>query len=260
MNTEHKNLAEVAALAGQIMLESHAESYRVEDTVYRILATSEMDAIDVVTNTTGLFLTLDDSDPNIDPITIVRRINHRGNHLNKIYRVNNISRALTSGRMTVEEARERLNLVNESEYTIYSIDIATILLVVAFTILGGGQLFDVIISFFIGAVVALSRIWKNFIDMNDFIFTMFTTILTAFATELFTNLLPFDISSSIVIIAALMPLYPGTAFTNGIRDTLKGDYISGVARIADAFVIALSIALGVAIGLSLYGGVASWIQ
>lgn len=52
MNTELKNIAEVAALAGTIMLESHAESYRVEDTVRRILATSGMDSIDVVTNTT----------------------------------------------------------------------------------------------------------------------------------------------------------------------------------------------------------------
>ncbi len=260
MNTELKNIAEVAALAGTIMLESHAESYRVEDTVRRILATSGMDSIDVVTNTTGLYLTLDDSDPSMDPITIVRRIDSRGNHLNKIYRVNNISRALTSGQISHDEAKRRLNVVNESEYNVYSLDIATILLVVAFTILGGGNIYDIILSFPIGAVVALSRVWKNFIDMNDFIFTMFTTILTAFATELFTNLFPgLNMSSSIIIIAALMPLYPGTAFTNGIRDTLKGDYVSGVARIADAFVIALSIALGVALGLSLYGGVSAWI-
>lgn len=254
-----KYIAEIAALAGQIMLESHAESYRVEDTVRRILGTSGMDTIDVVTNTTGLYLTLDDSNPAIDPITLVRRITSRGNHLNKIYRVNNISRALTSGEINHDEAFRRLTVVNESEYTIYSQDIATILLVVAFAVLGGGNVYTVLLSFVIGAIVALSRIWKNFIDMNNFIFTMFTTTLTAFFTEFFRYILPFDISSSIIIIAALMPLYPGTAVTNGIRDTLKGDYVSGVARIADAFVIALSIALGVAIGLSLFGGMRAWI-
>ncbi|WP_318753289.1 threonine/serine exporter family protein [Globicatella sp. PHS-GS-PNBC-21-1553] len=42
---------------------------------------------------------------------------------------------------------------------------------------------------------------------------------------------------------------------NGIRDALKGDYNSGLARIADALVIAVSLAIGVAIGLFLSKGV-----
>jgi hypothetical protein len=61
----------------------------------------------------------------------------------------------------------------------------------------------------------------------------------------------------IIIISALMPLFPGTAFTNGIRDTLKGDYVSGLAKIAEALVIAVSLGLGVALGLFVSNGVLS---
>ena len=41
MKQEYKKIAEVAVLAGRIMLESQAESYRIEDTVERILKTSQ---------------------------------------------------------------------------------------------------------------------------------------------------------------------------------------------------------------------------
>lgn len=61
------------------------------------------------------------------------------------------------------------------------------------------------------------------------------------------------LSINLVIIGTIMPLVPGTAITNAIRDTLQGDYMSGGAKALEAFVIALSIALGVAIGLILIG-------
>ena len=46
-----------------------------------------------------------------------------------------------------------------------------------------------------------------------------------------------------------MPLVPGAAITNAILDTLYGDYISGSAKMLEAFLIASAIAIGIAIGL-----------
>lgn len=251
MKTEYKKIAEVAALAGRIMLESHAESYRVEDTTRRILQTSGLNITEVITYTTGLFITLDDTDPEIEAITLVRRITDRGNHLRKIYRVNNISRQLTNQEISLDEARDRLMVVDEEEYTVYSKDMATMFLVVAFTVLLGGNIWETLLSFIAGVIVALSRIGKEKIGMNEFIYGIFSTTITSFVITSIVQLLPYNLSSDVIIIAALMPLYPGTAFTNAIRDMLKGDYNSGVARIADALVVALSLALGVALGLSL---------
>ena len=53
MKQEYKKIAEVAVLAGRIMLESQAESYRIEDTVERILKTSQCQTTEVFANTTG---------------------------------------------------------------------------------------------------------------------------------------------------------------------------------------------------------------
>ena len=53
-----------------------------------------------------------------------------------------------------------------------------------------------------------------------------------------------------VIISSIMPMVPGVAITNAIRDTLRGDYISGGARALEAFVTAAAVAIGVGVGIA----------
>jgi uncharacterized membrane protein YjjP (DUF1212 family) len=48
-----------------------------------------------------------------------------------------------------------------------------------------------------------------------------------------------------------MTLVPGVAITNAVLDTINGDYLSGTARILEAFVIAAAIAIGIGLGLKL---------
>ena len=56
-----------------------------------------------------------------------------------------------------------------------------------------------------------------------------------------------------VVIGSIMPLVPGVAITNAVRDTLQGDYISGCARILEAFLKAAAIALGVGVAFAIFG-------
>ena len=56
---------------------------------------------------------------------------------------------------------------------------------------------------------------------------------------------------TIFLISGIIPLVPGVALTNGIRDVANCDYLSGTIRAIDAVLIAAGIALGV--GLVLKG-------
>ena len=58
------------------------------------------------------------------------------------------------------------------------------------------------------------------------------------------------------VIGSLMLLVPGLALTNGIRDIIAGDYMTGMARGAEALLVATSLAVGtgVAIGYIMTGG------
>lgn len=62
---------------------------------------------------------------------------------------------------------------------------------------------------------------------------------------------PGTLNLNVVIIASVMPLVPGVAITNAVYDTLHGDYISGAARMLEAFVTAAAIAIGVGLGMLL---------
>ncbi|NMN63647.1 threonine/serine exporter family protein, partial [Lacticaseibacillus paracasei] len=49
-----------------------------------------------------------------------------------------------------------------------------------------------------------------------------------------------------IIIGAIMPLVPGVAITNSIRDMLAGHLLSGMARGMEAILSACAIGVGIA--------------
>lgn len=128
----------MAVLAGEIMLVSGAEVYRIEDTVSRILKQSGLEGIEVFALATGIFATL--SDPSISAITVVKRVNKRSTNLNRVYRVNNISRRFCAGEMTVEEAQEELKEIRTNiEYGFLHKCIGYIMTSAFFAVLFGGN-------------------------------------------------------------------------------------------------------------------------
>ena len=57
---------------------------------------------------------------------------------------------------------------------------------------------------------------------------------------------------SSMIIGSVIPMIPGVAFTNAIRDIAGGDYISGSVRMLDAMLSFLCIAAGVGVMFTIY--------
>ena len=54
-----------------------------------------------------------------------------------------------------------------------------------------------------------------------------------------------------------MPILPGLATTNAIRDTIRGDLVSGGARFIEAILCAVMLAAGIGLMLSMWGGIPS---
>lgn len=251
---DYKTLMDVAILAGKIMLESNAETYRVEDTMNHILKTSKFETTEAFAIATGLVATLDD--PSLeDPITIVNRINVRDTNLNNIASVNTISRQLTSAEITISEAYTALQTIGKVQYKPIHKDIATSALAASFALLLGGGLFEILAAGINGALLALILKGEKKLDMGSFVRNVLSSAVISVGAGLMQLFIFPTLMISVVITGTIMPLVPGTAITNAIRDTLQGDYMSGGAKALEAFVTALSIALGVAIGLVLIGGV-----
>ena len=54
------------------------------------------------------------------------------------------------------------------------------------------------------------------------------------------------------IIGSIMLLVPGLAITNAIRDTIAGDFLAGITKAFEAVLVAVSIAVGTGMVLSLW--------
>lgn len=255
-----KLLMETAALAGEIMLVSGAEIYRVEDTMCRMLALAGDPAepgfrnAEVVATVTGIFATLNPADAQV--LTIVRRISHRATNLNRIYLVNHVSRNLCAGTLTVEQAYEELERIRDSRlYSGRKKHMAAVGVAVFFAVLLGGNGWDALAAAVTGVCLAAAGALGQRFGLNDFCLNAFSAFAIACCAMGLECLGPW-FHREAVITASIMPLVPGVVFTTAIRDTLNGDYASGMARILEAVVVALAVAAGVGGGITVFQWIA----
>ena len=94
---DHKLVIDTAVLAGEILLKSGAETYRVEDTMKHILSTGNTETAEALVMLTGIVATMED--PGVQPVTVMRRVDDRGTNIYRIIEVNDISRKYCSGKM-----------------------------------------------------------------------------------------------------------------------------------------------------------------
>lgn len=244
----YRLLMDTALLAGKIMLQSGAETYRVEDTICRILHTSGLETAETFATVTGLFVTL--ADPSIDAITKITRVSEKQTNLSQVYEVNDVSRRLCCGVISVEEAyQELLRIKDKKEYPNSMVYVGIIMTSSFFTLLLGGGILASALAAINGLWIVACRHIAGRVKLNNFITDMLSSFIIAVATMLYAHVLDNSVIVEIIIVGSIMPLVPGVAITNAIRDTLQGDYLSGGSRAIEAFVIAACVAVGIGIGL-----------
>ncbi len=247
-------LADTAMLAGEIMLCSGAETYRVEDTMNHILKTSNIESTQAIAMMTGLIVTLNDGSM-AQPVTLMRRVSERSTNISNIMKVNDISRRYCAGKISLQEAYLELQSAKGKQYNRTLYNLATIGIAVGFTIMFGGTLQDAIAATIIGIFLACVITLGKIMNVNSVIINVLSGMGIAMLTVLVQRFLLHEITTDIVIVGCIMPVVPGVAITNAIRDTLQGDYLSGCARILEALLVAIAIAVGAGLGMLLTGGV-----
>ena len=109
---------------------------------------------------------------------------------------------------------------------------------------------EAFVSFLIGMLIKTVSFLLEKREWNVFFTNALSAGLAAVAALGF-QYMDHGINSDIVIISSIMLLVPGLAITNAVRDTMAGDYLSGVARATEAFLIAVAIAVGIGFVLSM---------
>lgn len=250
--TDYKLLLDTAVLAGQIMLSSGAEIYRMEDTIHRILSVSGLKSAEAYVTATGLIVTLDN--PDMDSMTVVKRIRSRETNLNRIAKTNEISRKFCAGEMSLKEAFSGLKHMEEHTCALWQKNICIVVVAAAFSILLGGTIADGIAAGITGAVLAAVLLLCAKLELNAFIENMLCALMIGITALLLQALYP-PLDADMVIVGGIMPIVPGAALTTAVRDTLQGDYVAGGAKILEAVLKAAAIVTGAGAATLLMRGV-----
>jgi len=239
----------IASSAGKMILENGGETYRAEDVVARV--SSAYDATsDCFATLSGIIVSITKDE---ETVSTVIRIKSRTINLEKIHQINDIAREAKN--YSYEEFAQKLKDINMcSRYSFPLNLLAHALVAACFSVVFGGTSRDFWGTLPIGASIYLLSYSFSKYELNGIFVNTLGGATSAFLAHYFYSLgLIENIDKS--IIGTLMLLVPGIALTNGIRDIIAGDYMTGMARGTEAILIAASIAVGTgaAISISLGG-------
>ncbi|SHJ85028.1 Uncharacterized membrane protein YjjP, DUF1212 family [Anaerobranca californiensis DSM 14826] len=246
-----KNAIIIALYAGEIMLRNGAETYRVEETTCYILKALGVNYTESFVTPTGIFLSCDNPEDK-NPYSVIKRIKNRQLNLQKVSEVNNFSRKIVAGEIPLKEAMDILRQIDNSpRYNRVLRAFSASLLAASFSMLLGGTKFD-----FLPAFITSLAVQGTVLNLEKNSFSYFlTNIAGGFVAAVMAILFSeFGWGNNIdkTIIGSIMTLVPGVAITNAIRDSISGDLMSGTARAAEAFLVAVAIASGVGIALKFW--------
>lgn len=244
-------LAKVATKAGMILLESGAETFRVEDTMKRIVLAYGANTVDSYATPTLLIISF-----SIDGVLShnVKRTSVKSVDLTKIDKVNDLSRQVQTTRMPIEEFDRALNRINESEqYSKRAQVLAAAICTFGFVFFFSGGIKDALWAFFLGGILKRGLQWLDEVEFTAFFKNIVGGAFVTFVALILSKLGLCD-NLDVLIISVYMLLVPGLTITNAIRDTVSGDTVSGIARATEAILTAVAIAFGSGLIFMIIGG------
>lgn len=226
--------------AGLILLESGAEIYRVEDTMNRLcLSFPGAENPQSYVTTTGVFFSFKTEDR---IVTRVVRVQNYETDLAKVEEVNSLSRRARTA--TLEQMETALDRIEARKgYPWWIVALSGGFSAIGFGLMDGAGLPELAAALVIGTIVQLSEIVLCKSSISTILTTMVSSFLCAWLPMVLHLWIP-GLNTSSVVVASIAQLVPGLAITNSIRDTLAGDYVSGISRATEAFLIATAIAVG----------------
>ena len=241
---DYNTLLDLATDLGYELAMAGAETFRVEESISRVLAAYGVQAeVFAIPNYLVVSITTEDG----QPITRMRRIGHHGNDLDAVEKFNGLSRAYCNRKPEPKVGIQWLDLVR-SQRQYYSVPmqyLGNFLGAFGYGLFFAGNFIDGLCAGLCGMLVGFVNKLLDDRRANQFFRTIASSYLMA--------LLAYAMGAAgiagnpdAVTIGALMILVPGLLFTNAMRDIIYGDTNSGVNRIVQVFLVAVALALGTA--------------
>ena len=238
---------------GEILLSSGAEIVRVEDTLSRLCAAYGFNHINVFSITSSIVLTVQCPDDRI--ITQTRRIPTRDTNMEKIARVNALSREVCRAPVSLDIFREKICQIQHTKT--YSMPVRCLcyaIISAAFSVFFGGTALDGVAAALSGVLVFGIQYLIQNLRLNGILQNLLVSAFTALVVVMMVRVGIGNTPAKITI-GNIMLLIPGVAFTTSLRDIINGDTIAGLVGLSEAVLKAIAIAIGFAAVLVGIGGI-----
>ena len=237
---------------GEMMIRTGAEIFRTEDSLYRMFESYGFCNSNVHVIPTNIQATVETPDGEI--ITQIRHIKKAGIDLTQLDKLNNLCRYLcenTPDEKEIKEKRMEISALKPMSPALTAV--AAMLGGGSFTVFFGGGLMDCIVGCIVSVFIALGGMQLAKKESNGFIYNLILACISElfilFVVEFYPNAHPESITDGIV-----MMLISALSTTNGIRDMLQRDILSGIQNILGSILGSAGIACGIAIGMMVLNG------
>lgn len=258
--SQMREVLDLAMNMGRVLLQNGAEIFRVEETIEHVCRHFEIENVDPFVMSNGIFITATNEKEEI--YAKVKHIPLSGFHLGIVTEVNDLSREISAGHKNLQEAKCHLAEIEKmppkrGRFRIFAAGVGS----GCFCYLMQANLWESLMAVLIGCLLYVFVIFSENHKLTKIIINIvggaFITAMALLAVQISW---PFVMRVDKIIIGSILPLVPGVAFVNSIRDIANSDFISGIVRIVDALLVFVYIAIGVGFVLGCYNNLAGGVQ
>lgn len=250
---DYNRILNVILDIGEAMIDSGAEISRVEDSMYRLCKSYGCLRAECWVIASNIQATIESPDGEI--ITQIRHVTGGEMNFDRLDYLNNLSRKACSAKPEAEVLREELDKVlTRPAQPKWIRFLAGVLGGTGFAVFFNCDFQDSLVAVIASLIIVSMGELLTKYERNPLVFNA----VISFAAEVFILLavqLGFGHHYGNITVGVVMLLISGIGFTNGIRDLMHTDTLSGIINISRSVLGATGIAIGIALPILLMKGV-----
>ncbi len=252
---DYNRIVQMILDVGEEMLKSGAENFRLEDSLYRMCKSYGFKRYDVYAIPSNLQITVET--PEGDIITQIRQIESTDIDFDRLDYLNNLSRYVCANqpdeKVFHEKFEEVMNRRPQHPAVKY---FAGVMGGTGFAVFFGCNFIDAVVAVIVSLMIVVVGDWLSRRENNVLIYNL---ILAFLSEMIILTAMHLGIGNhpDRIMIGIVMLLISGLGVTNGIREVLQRDFISGTLNIMNSVLGAAGITFGIALAIMLLDGAAS---
>ena len=236
---------------GEAMLCSGAENFRLDDTMYRMCKSYGFKRYDVFVIPSNIQITVETPEGEI--LTQIRHIESTGINYDRLDYMNNLARYVCAHTPDARELHRRyLEVMARKQQPLWVTYLAGVMGGTGFAVFFGCGLTDAVVAVLVSLMIVSVGDWLGKREDNLLIYNLILAFLSE-TVIIGMDSLGIGTHPDRIMIGIVMLLISALSTTNGIREILQRDFLSGLINIMNSVLGAAGIAFGIAIAMQLLG-------